>query len=361
MLYHLLYPLREQLHFLNVFRYITFRFACAILTALAISFIFGPAVIRKLKEMKVGQQVRDDGPETHLKKAGTPTMGGLLILLAVIVPTLLWSDLTNPYVWLVVGVTLAYGAVGYYDDYLKVVRKKTEGLKARYKFGWQALIGILVGLLLYYNPMDPYKTMLTIPFFKAMTFNLMFWLYVPFVMLVLVGSSNAVNLTDGLDGLAIGLVGIAAGANAILVYVGGNKIFANYLQLTFLPGTGELTIFCGALMGASLGFLWYNAHPAEVFMGDVGSLALGGALGMLAILTKHEMILVIIGGIFVTEALSVILQVASFKLTGKRIFRMAPIHHHFEKEGWAESKVIVRFWIVGIMLALVGLSTLKLR
>ncbi|MBI5190101.1 MAG: phospho-N-acetylmuramoyl-pentapeptide-transferase [Nitrospirae bacterium] len=360
MLYHILYPLHDQFRVLNVFRYITFRTASAILTALLISFVLGPYVIRKLRALKVGQQVRLDGPETHLGKAGTPTMGGILILIAVIVPTLLWSELTNVYVWLVVAVTLGFGLIGFADDYLKVVRKKTEGLKARYKFGWQMLIGLAVGVSLYFNPLDPYSTALSVPFFKQLIINLA-WFYIPFVAIVLVGSSNAVNLTDGLDGLAIGLVGIAASANAVLVYVTGNKIFANYLQVIFIPGAGELTVFCGALIGASLGFLWFNSHPAEVFMGDVGSLALGGALGILAVLTKHEIILVIIGGIFVAEALSVMFQVASFKSTGKRIFKMAPIHHHFEKSGWAESKVIVRFWILGIMLALVGLSTLKLR
>ncbi len=360
MFYNLLFPLHEKIHAFNVFRYITFRFASAMFTALLISFIFGPSIIRKLKELKVGQQVRADGPGTHLGKAGTPTMGGILILLAITVPTLLWSDLTNRYVWLVVCGTLAFGAVGFYDDYLKVVRKKSEGLKARYKFGWQVVIALLIGLLLYFNPMDPNSTVLLIPFFKKWIINLA-WFYVPFVVLVLVGSSNAVNLTDGLDGLAIGLVGIAAGANAVLVYVTGNRIFANYLQVLYIQGAGELTVFCGALMGASLGFLWYNSHPAEVFMGDVGSLSLGGALGMLAVLTKHEIILVIVGGIFVAEALSVIFQVASFKSRGKRIFRMAPVHHHFEEMGWAESKVIARFWILGIILALVGLSTLKLR
>lgn len=360
MLYHLLFPLREYHSVFNVFRYITFRTASAILTALLISFVFGPMVIKKLRELKVGQHIREDGPQTHLSKAGTPTMGGVLILIAVIGSTLLWQDLTNPYTWLVVGSTLGFGAVGFYDDYLKLVKKQNEGLKARYKLGGQVAVGLAVGLLLYFNPMDPYSTMLSIPFFKAYFINLA-WFYVPFVVLVLVGSSNAVNLTDGLDGLAIGLVGIAASANAVLVYVGGNKVFADYLQLMYMPGTGELTVFCGALAGASLGFLWFNAHPAEVFMGDVGSLSLGGALGTLAVLTKHEIILVIIGGIFVAEALSVIFQVASFKSRGKRIFRMAPIHHHFEQVGWAESKVIVRFWIMGIILALMGLSTLKVR
>ncbi len=360
MFYNLLFPLHEKIHAFNVFRYITFRFASAMFTALLISFIFGPSIIRKLKDLKVGQQVRSDGPGTHLGKAGTPTMGGILILIAVTVPTILWSDLTNRYVWLVVAGTLAFGAVGFYDDYLKVVRKKSEGLKARYKFGWQVVIALCIGLLLYFNPMDPNSTVLLIPFFKKWIINLA-WFYVPFVVLVLVGSSNAVNLTDGLDGLAIGLVGIAAFANAVLVYVTGNRIFSHYLQVLYIPGAGELTVFCGALMGASLGFLWYNSHPAEVFMGDVGSLSLGGALGMLALLTKHEIILVIVGGIFVAETLSVILQVASFKSRGKRIFRMAPVHHHFEEMGWAESKVIARFWVLGIILALVGLSTLKLR
>ncbi len=360
MLYHLLYPLREYHTVFNVFRYITFRTASAILTALLISFIFGPWIVRRLRELKVGQHIRKDGPQTHLSKAGTPTMGGIMVLLALTVSTLLWSDLTNPYIWLVVTTTLGFGAIGFYDDYLKLVKKQSEGLRPRYKLGWQVAIALLVGLLLYFNPMDPYKTALSIPFFKALVIDLA-WFYVPFVMLVLVGSSNAVNLTDGLDGLAIGLVGIAAAANAVLVYVGGNKVFADYLQLIFIPGTGELTVFCGALIGASMGFLWFNSHPAEVFMGDVGSLSLGGALGTLAVLTKHEIILVIIGGIFVVEALSVIFQVASFKSSGKRLFRMAPIHHHFEQVGWAESKVTIRFWIIGVILALIGLSTLKLR
>jgi phospho-N-acetylmuramoyl-pentapeptide-transferase len=360
MLYHLLYPLREYHTVFNVFRYITFRTAVAILTALLISFVFGPMVVRKLRELKVGQHVRDDGPQTHLSKAGTPTMGGILVLIALILTTLLWADLTNPYTWIAVGSTAGFGAIGFYDDYLKLVKKNPKGLSARWKLGWQVAVALVIGLLLYLNPLDPYKTVLTIPFFKAWVIDLA-WFYVPFVVLVLVGSSNAVNLTDGLDGLAIGLVGIAASANAVLVYVGGNKVFADYLQLMYLPGTGELTVFCGALIGASLGFLWFNAHPAEMFMGDVGSLSLGGALGTLAVLTKHEIILVIVGGIFVAEALSVIFQVASFKSSGKRIFRMAPIHHHFEQVGWAESKVTIRFWIIGVILALVGLSTLKIR
>jgi phospho-N-acetylmuramoyl-pentapeptide-transferase len=360
MLYHLLFPLREYNSVFNVFRYITFRTASATLTALLISFVFGPMVIRKLRELKVGQHIREDGPRTHLSKAGTPTMGGVLILIALLGSTLLWQDLTNLYTWVVAGSTLGFGAVGFCDDYLKLVKKRSEGLKPRYKLGGQLAIALVVGMLLYFNPMDRYNTMLSIPFLKAYFIDLS-WFYVPFVMLVLVGSSNAVNLTDGLDGLAIGLVGIAASANAVLVYVGGNKVFSDYLQLLFLPGTGELTVFCGSLVGASLGFLWFNSHPAEVFMGDVGSLSLGGALGTLAVLTKHEIILVIIGGIFVAEALSVIFQVASFKSRGKRIFRMAPIHHHFEQVGWAESKVIVRFWIMGMILALMGLSTLKVR
>jgi len=360
MLYHILYPLTEHYSAFNVFRYITFRTAGATLTALVICLAFGPQVIRKLKEMKVGQPVRECGPETHLCKAGTPTMGGILIIIAVGVSTLLWADLTNMYTHVVLVVTLGFGAIGFYDDYKKLVKKKSEGLKGRYKLFWQIVIGALAALVLYYNPMDEYATRLSIPFFKNLFLNL-YWMYVPFVVLVLVGSSNAVNLTDGLDGLAIGLVGIAAAANAVLVYVTGNVLLSEYLQVLYIPGTGELAVFCGTLIGASLGFLWFNANPAEVFMGDVGSLALGGALGILAVLTKHEIILVIIGGIFVVEAFSVIIQVGFFKRTGRRIFRMAPIHHHFEKSGWSEQKVTVRFWIVGMILALVGLSTLKLR
>jgi phospho-N-acetylmuramoyl-pentapeptide-transferase len=360
MLYHLLYPLRNQFSGFNVFRYITFRSAGAVLTALIVSFVFGKPMIAWLRRLKVGQHVRDDGPQSHLSKQGTPTMGGLLIIAALAGSALLWSDLTNKYVWVVLFATLAFGAIGFRDDYLKVVKKHSTGLRAWEKFGLQIAAALAIGFFLYYNPNDPYSTYLSVPFMKRVLLDLG-WFYIPFVVVVIVGSSNAVNLTDGLDGLAIGLVGIAATANAVLVYLGGNRLIADYLKIQYIPGSGELVIFCGALLGASLGFLWYNAHPAEVFMGDVGSLSLGAALGTLAVVTKHELILVITGGIFVAETLSVVLQVGSYKLRGKRIFRMAPMHHHFEQIGWPESKVIVRFWIAGIILALVSISTLKLR
>jgi len=360
MLYHLLYPLRNQFSGFNVFKYITFRSAGAVLTALIVSFVFGKPMIAWLRRLKVGQQVRDDGPQSHLSKQGTPTMGGLLIIVALAGSVLLWSDLTNKYVWVVLFATLAFGAIGFWDDYRKVVKKQSTGLSAREKFGLQIAAALAIGFFLYYSPGDPKSTYLSVPFMKRVLLDLG-WFYIPFVVVVIVGSSNAVNLTDGLDGLAIGLVGIAATANAVLVYLGGNRVIADYLKIQYIPGSGELVIFCGALLGASLGFLWYNAHPAEVFMGDVGSLSLGAALGTLAVVTKHELILVITGGIFVAETLSVVLQVGSYKLRGKRIFRMAPMHHHFEQLGWPESKVIVRFWIAGIILALVSISTLKLR
>ncbi len=317
-------------------------------------------MIAWLRRLKVGQQVRDDGPKTHLTKQGTPTMGGLLIIAALVTSVLLWSDLTNKYVWVVLFATLAFGGIGFWDDYLKVVKKRSTGLRAYQKFGLQIAASLAIGIFLYKFSGDHAATFLSVPFMKSFLLNLG-WFYIPFVAVVIVGSSNAVNLTDGLDGLAIGLVGIAATANAVIVYLGGNKIIADYLKILYIPGSGELAIFCGAMLGASLGFLWYNAHPAEVFMGDVGSLSLGGALGTLAVVTKHELILIIVGGIFVMETVSVIMQVASYKLTGKRIFRMAPIHHHFEQIGWPESKVIVRFWIVGIILALISIGSLKLR
>ncbi len=360
MLYHLLYPLRDKFSGFNVFRYITFRSAGAVLTALIVTFVLAPSMIAWLRRLKVGQHVRSDGPQTHLAKQGTPTMGGLLIVAALVSSALLWSDLKNKYVLIVLFATLAFGGIGFWDDYLKVVKKQSTGLRALQKFGLQILASVVIGFFLYFNPGDPSSTSISVPFLKRLFLDLG-WFYVPFVVVVIVGSSNAVNLTDGLDGLAIGLVGIAATANAVIVYLGGNKIIADYLKILYIPGSGELTIFCGALLGASLGFLWYNAHPAEVFMGDVGSLSLGGALGTLAVVTKNELILVIVGGIFVIETVSVILQVASYKLTGKRIFKMAPIHHHFEQIGWAESKVITRFWIMGIILALISISTLKLR
>ncbi len=360
MLYHFLYPLRDAFFGFNVFRYITFRSAGAVLTALIVSFLLGPSMIAWLRRLKVGQQVRDDGPKTHLTKQGTPTMGGLLIIAALVTSVFLWSDLTNKYVWVVLFATLAFGGVGFWDDYLKVVKKRSTGLRAYQKFGLQIAASLVIGIFLYKFSGDHEATFLSVPFMKSLLLDLG-WFYIPFVAVVIVGSSNAVNLTDGLDGLAIGLVGIAATANAVIVYLGGNKIIADYLKILYISGSGELAIFCGAMLGASLGFLWYNTHPAEVFMGDVGSLSLGGALGTLAVVTKHELILIVVGGIFVMETVSVIMQVASYKLTGKRLFKMAPIHHHFEQIGWPESKVIVRFWIVGIILALISIGSLKLR
>ncbi len=360
MLYKLLLMLQPYFSPLNVFRYITFRTALAVLTAMIVSLIIGPCIIRWLKRISVTQQIRDDGPQTHLKKSGTPTMGGIIILIAMLVTLFCWGDLSNKYMWIMIISLIGYGAIGLLDDYLKVIRKNPKGLRAWYKFGAQISIALVIGLVLYSNPDDPYRSELIVPFFKKWFFDIG-WFYIPFSVLVIVGSSNAVNLTDGIDGLAIGLVGIAALANMLLVYISGNAKFAQYLGVYFLPGTGELTVFCGAMLGASLGFLWFNGYPADVFMGDVGSLSLGGALGTLAVITKHEIALAVVGGIFVIETFSVIAQVASFKLTGKRIFKMAPIHHHFELMGWPESKVIVRFWIVGIMLALLSLATLKLR
>ncbi len=360
MLYHLLYPLYSKFSGFYVFKYITFRSAGAALTALIISIVFGPAMIAWLRRLKVGQHVRDDGPQTHLSKQGTPTMGGLLIIMALVSSVLLWSDLSNKYVWVVLFATLAFGGIGFWDDYLKVVKKQSLGLRAKEKFGLQIAASLLIGLFLYYFSGDQNAARLTVPFVKRLIIDLG-WFYIPFAVVVMVGSSNAVNLTDGLDGLATGLVSIAAIANAVIVYLGGNRVIAEYLNIPYIPGSGELTVFCGAILGTCLGFLWYNTHPAEVFMGDTGSLSLGGALGALALVTKHELILIIVGGIFVVEAVSVMLQVASYKLTGKRIFKMAPIHHHFEQIGWPESKVVVRFWIVGILLALISIGSLKLR
>lgn len=360
MLYKILYSMHDLFSPLNVFRYITFRTALAIITAMVLSLIIGPSIINRLKKISITQQIRDDGPQSHLKKSGTPTMGGIIIIISILFAILLWGDLGNLYIWIMVVSLLGYASIGLVDDYLKVIRKNSRGLRACYKFGAQIALALLIGILLYKNPNDPYKSVLSVPFFKRWLFELG-WFYIPFSILVIVGSSNAVNLTDGIDGLAIGLVGIAALANMVLVYISGNAKFAQYLQVLYLQGTGELTVFCGAILGASLGFLWFNSYPADVFMGDVGSLGLGGALGTLAIITKHEIVLAIVGGIFVIETLSVLFQVASFKLTGKRIFKMAPVHHHFELKGWHESKVIVRFWIIGIMLALLSLATLKLR
>ncbi len=360
MLYSLLYNLHDWFSPLNVFRYITFRTALAVITAMLVTFILGPWVIRRLRRLSVTQQIRDDGPQTHVDKAGTPTMGGVLIVISILITILLWGDLRNTYIWVMIVSLTGFGAIGFTDDYLKVVRKNPKGLRACYKFGAQIFLALIIGMFLYMDPKDPYADVLSIPFFKKWLFDLG-WFYIPFSIVVIIGASNAVNLTDGIDGLAIGLVGIAVLANGALVYISGHKGLAQYLHVLYLPGTGELTVFCGAMLGASLGFLWYNAYPADVFMGDVGSLGLGGALGTLAVITKHEIVLAVVGGIFVIETLSVVLQVASFKLTGKRIFRMAPIHHHFELKGWPEPKVIVRFWIVGIMLALLSLATLKVR
>jgi phospho-N-acetylmuramoyl-pentapeptide-transferase len=361
MLYHLLYPFHTQLSVLNVTRYITFRTAAASLSALAISLALGPWMVRKLQEFQIGQVIRQEGPTTHRLKAGTPTMGGVLILTASFVPTLLWADLTNVYVWIAVLTTAAFGGVGFVDDYLKIVRRSHDGLRPRYKIGYQVLIAAIVGIvLLVLAGESAYTTRLIFPFFKRLIPDLG-WLYLPFTVVVLVGASNAVNLTDGLDGLAISTFAIAAAAYTALAYVTGHRVFAEHLLLVRFPQSAELTVFCGSLVGASLGFLWYNSYPAELFMGDVGSLALGAALGTVAILIKQELLLVIVGGVFVLEALSVIIQVASFKLTGRRVFRMAPLHHHFELIGWSEPKVITRFVIVAVIFALLSLATLKLR
>ncbi len=361
MLYHLLYPLHEQWSVFNVFRYITFRTAAAVVTALALSLLLGPWLIRTLRRLSVGQNIREVGPQSHQVKAGTPTMGGLLILLAFISSTLLWANLGSPFVAMAVAVTTAFGLIGFADDYIKVARHRNLGLTSRTKFLLQVAVAAAAGLALLSLPKAyGFEPTLTFPFFKQVALDLG-WFYVPFVALVLVGASNAVNLTDGLDGLAIGSILIAAATYAIFAYIAGHSVVASYLQVTSIQGAGELAIFCGALVGASLGFLWFNSHPAEVFMGDVGSLALGGAIGIVAVLCKQELLLILVGGLFVIEAGSVIIQVASFKLTGKRVFRMAPLHHHFELRGWSEPKIIVRFWILAVLFALVSLSTLKLR
>ncbi len=362
MLYHLLYPLRDTISLFNVFRYITFRTAYAAITALLISFLLGPWVISKLRAWNIGQQIREDGPASHKPKAGTPAMGGILIVAAIVLPTLLWANLANRNIWLMLFATLALGALGFLDDYLHIVRKERKGLLGRWKLAGQLTVGLIVGIgILVLKPFGPEPATLTsVPFFKNVVIDLGI-LYVPFVMLVVTASSNAVNLADGLDGLAIGLVIPPALAFGALAYVSGNLIFAKYLNIPFLEGSGELMVYAGALVGASLGFLWYNAHPALVFMGDTGSLALGGSLGLLAVLVKRELLLVVVGGIFVAETLSVMIQVLSFKYTGKRVFKMAPLHHHFELLGWPETRVVIRFWIVAILLALFTVSTIKLQ
>jgi phospho-N-acetylmuramoyl-pentapeptide-transferase len=361
MLYHLLYPLHTSLKVFNVFRYITFRTAMAILTALVVSLVLGPWLIRRLRHFQIGQEIREEGPASHQSKKGTPTMGGLLILTAVIPTTLLWADLRNVFVWIAVFATCGFGAIGFWDDYMKVAKKRNLGLTARSKLGLQIVLSLAIGVLLYVMAYEGlFSTQLVFPFVKSFA-PMLGRLFPFFVVLVLTGASNAVNLTDGLDGLAVGSFLIASATFTILAYASGNAIVADYLGIANVKGAGELTIFCGALVGASLGFLWYNGHPAEIFMGDVGSMALGGALGTIAILIKQEFMLVIVGGLFVVEALSVIVQVASFKSRGKRIFRMSPLHHHFELSGWSEMKVVIRFWIVAIIFALLGLATLKLR
>ncbi len=345
----------------NVFNYITLRAVLATLTSLTISFVVGPAVIRKLASMKIGQAVRDDGPQTHLIKAGTPTMGGALILVSITVSTLLWADLTNHYVWVVLFTTLGFGAIGWVDDYRKVVHRNPKGLSAKAKYFWQSLIGLIAALFIAYSTHLPAQTELIVPFFKHVGIPLGTFGFVVLTYFVIVGSSNAVNLTDGLDGLAIMPTVMVASALAIFAYVAGNAVFSRYLGVPHIPGAGELVVFCTAMAGAGLAFLWFNAYPAEVFMGDVGALALGAALGVVAVIVRQEIVLFIMGGVFVVETLSVVIQVASFKLTGKRVFRMAPLHHHYELKGWKETQVVVRFWIITMMLVLIGLSTLKLR
>ncbi len=377
MLYWLFY---EKLfrHFtpFRVFGYVTFRTAFAALTALFLCLALGPWLIAKLREFQIGQYIREEGPKSHMKKAGTPTMGGILIIISILIPTLLWANLVNPYVWIAMFSLVSFGLIGFWDDYAKVRRKQNEGLTVKQKFGLQILAALIVGfMLLTLHAQKAYSTSINVPFFKSFkpdllidsllrnwyTYPLAFVFFFGFMILVIVGSSDAVNLTDGLDGLAIGLMLIASFAMTALTYVTGHATWAQYLDLARLPGASELTIFCSSMVGASLGFLWYNAHPAEIFMGDVGSLALGGALGVVAVLIKQEILLLFIGGVYVIEALSVILQVGSYKLRKKRIFRMAPIHHHFEQLGWQESKIITRFWIAGLVMALFALTTLKLR
>lgn len=361
MLYHLLYPLHTEISAFNVFRYITFRSAYAMVTALLISFVLGPALIRMLRRTQMFQVIREEGPQSHRAKAGTPTMGGLLILTAILVPALLWCNLTNRYVQIALITTVWTGLIGFFDDYLRVVKRRPNGLVGRYKLIGQMSLGLALGAFLYWNPVaQDAGTLTSIPFAKGLFINFGLF-FILLVALVVTGTSNAVNLADGIDGLAIGLSAFCFFAFAGLAYVSGHRVFSDYLNIMYLDGSGELAVYCMAVVGASLGFLWYNAHPAEVFMGDTGSLSLGGTLGVIAVLLKRELLLVIIGGLFVAEALSVILQVVSFKLTRKRIFKMSPLHHHFELSGWHENKVVVRFWIAGALLALLSLSTLKLQ
>ena len=359
MFYHFLYPLHTDIIFFNLFRYITFRTIYGGLTAFVISCLLGPFVISQLSKMQVGQFIRDDGPKSHLTKAGTPTMGGVLIIFSIVVSTLLWTDLSNPYIWIILLTTISFFAIGFTDDYLMQVKKRSKGLSAKAKIILQILFALIIGYLIYLCP--GFSTNITVPFFKTVSPNLHFG-YIFFAAFIIVGTSNAVNLTDGLDGLAIGPIIIASVAYMIFAYVAGNIKIAHYLQINFAPNCGEVTVICGIIAGAGLGFLWFNAYPAQMFMGDTGSLPLGAILGTIAVITKQEILLVLVGGLFVIEALSVIFQVGFFKITkGKRIFKMAPIHHHFELKGWKEPKVIVRFWIIAMTLAIISLSTLKIR
>jgi len=351
----------DTLRFLNVFSYLTMRAILAALSALAISLLIGPWMIERLSRYQIGQVIREEGPQTHFKKAGTPTMGGLLILVAILASTLLWADLGNRFVWVVLGVTALFGLVGFWDDYLKLIKKNSKGLIARYKYFWQSVGGLAAALVLWHTAKSPADTTLYLPFLKNFALPLGFVGFVVLTYLMIVGMSNAVNLTDGLDGLAIMPAVMVAAALGVFAYASGNAVFASYLAIPAVPQAGELLIVCAALVGAGLGFLWFNTYPAQVFMGDIGALALGAALGTIAVIVRQELVVLVMGGIFVLETASVILQVASFKLTGKRIFRMAPIHHHFELKGWAEPKVIVRFWIITFLLVLAGLATLKLR
>ena len=360
MLYSLAEYLTDLYSGFNVFQYLTLRTILGVLTALAISLIVGPVMIKYLASYKIGQNVRDDGPQSHSVKAGTPTMGGALILVAIAISTLLWSDLTSRFVWIVLFVTVGFGAIGWIDDYKKIAFGNSKGLSAKTKYLWQSVISLAAALVLFHTAEFPIETQLIVPFFKNVLFDLG-WAYVVLTYFVIVGSSNAVNLTDGLDGLAILPTVLVGGALGVFAYLTGNFNFSSYLGIPYVPGVGEMVVFCGALVGAGLGFLWFNTYPAQVFMGDVGALALGAALGVLAVIVRQELVLFIMGGIFVVETLSVMLQVASFKLTGKRIFKMAPLHHHFELKGWPEPRIIVRFWIITVVLVLIGLASLKIR
>jgi phospho-N-acetylmuramoyl-pentapeptide-transferase len=360
MLYSLAEYLTQFYSGFNLFQYLTMRTILGVLTALIISLLVGPSMIRYLSRYNIGQNVRDDGPESHFSKAGTPTMGGALILVAIIVSTLLWSDLSSRFVWIVVMVTGGYGMVGWIDDYKKIVFGNSKGLSAKAKYFWQSVIGLTAAFILFNTAEVPIETQLILPFFKNVVIDLG-WFYIVLAYLVIVGSSNAVNLTDGLDGLAILPTVLVGGALGVFAYVTGNTNFANYLGIPYVPGVGEMVVFCGALVGAGLGFLWFNTYPAQVFMGDVGALALGAALGIIAVIVRQELVLFIMGGIFVVETISVVLQVASYKLTGRRIFRMAPLHHHYELKGWPEPRIIVRFWIITVILVLIGLASLKIR